>query len=439
VTWFFVSYSVPVAYSDGTARISTEKRIVTCLDVLENLATRIGADPTVKSEYDLKNTVHPTVKIVGEQTGLHGGKRIKIERLGETWGSSARSHAYDPQGDPRFFALIVGYEAAEFFGFKMLSVTQMLVPDVAELNGAIKSMNALLQQRKYFGLGHAQGEAIPVTYYAQVKPNLPKYLTEWSKNAKLPIGEGNEYFHDISFHSGAIFLPPVAVLHSQNIAAHVSDFIEYLKMNLSHLEGESLRALKRYIYFLRLEESLTIDFHTGVLADALADFNAFKRAEASNRDFVSKFGSYRRSLKNITESIAGGVSLTPRTFLKKNVLNLLEDPRHSLEHQKSDDVNLWNHLPKSKIELLFTAYDDRAIDYNQQYVAWINIESVQSGNLQNLGSYIAPAAPSRMDLLCQLIMRRREIISKIAREYCQKNANIFGKPVTIMAASRSAM
>lgn len=207
-----------------------------------------------------------TVTFGKELEGRHGGKRHVVRKLdGKPWGSEYQEAVNAPQGDPRSYIELLGVEGAKFFGFEMLSETEMTVPDAAEFNGAIEKINVKLV---------AQGLApIPIRLYEQHGSAVVDYVDHWGNglaplNAKL----NTHRVHDLSVHSGVVFLPPEVAEHSQFVTKELIRFADAAQAEVldiaSRTEGldeADRELLKWYKSYLLLAPTKYIDLGTAYL------------------------------------------------------------------------------------------------------------------------------------------------------------------------------
>jgi len=168
-------------------------------------------------------TTESTVSIGKELPGRYGGKRISLHLMGETWLARYYSAENDVQGDPRLFMFAFGEKVSEFFGFKMVSPTEIIVPDAKELDGAIQRLNKqLINDGK---------EPIAVRFYKSGgEEPVERYLRTIASRKALPIAmNGNPMIHDIGFHTGAIILPKAVM---DDLAIRINryfDFVAFLR------------------------------------------------------------------------------------------------------------------------------------------------------------------------------------------------------------------
>lgn len=145
-----------------------------------------------------------------------------VQKTGREWGSRHTTVTYDVQGDPRWFIDAIGCRDAEHFGFRVLSDRRMTVPSLRELQGAITAVNSQLAVQGY--------EPIPVSFYDSPAPfNARQYLSRFARRMALPVArEGNHLLHDLSFHTGAIFIPASVLRTGAAQMAYLSGFADEL-------------------------------------------------------------------------------------------------------------------------------------------------------------------------------------------------------------------
>ncbi len=157
--------------------------------------------------------------ILSSRPGPHGGVIYDLRRTGPEWGSNHTTVTYDVQGDPRWFADALGCHEAEYFDFRLCNGRVMTIPNRMEFTGAVRSVNRVLT---------AQGKkAIPITYYdaGEKSQNVWRYLERFTKDFALPVASrGNHFIHDISFHTGAIFIPEDFLTYAARRIAYANGF-----------------------------------------------------------------------------------------------------------------------------------------------------------------------------------------------------------------------
>ena len=184
------------------------------------------------------------VKEVYRSKGRYGGERVHLRRVGAQWLSSANSSEYAPAGDPRFFVFAFGEKTAKFFGFQIISETEMIIPNPVEFAGAVRLLN---QQLKKMGKA-----AISFDFHASVGVESSEdFLNKLVRNRSLPFANNFPVLlHDASFHSGSIALPQAVADHIiERIKFHV-EFVAFLR-NKYRTQGiakasEVEQAIKNY-------------------------------------------------------------------------------------------------------------------------------------------------------------------------------------------------
>lgn len=238
----------------GATRADCEKALLAVQAVL-------GEGPKTESySHGARGQSSPTVRIEASIQGEHGGQRLVLKRTGARWLSDYRSVNFDPQGDPRWFIETMGSEAAEFFGFKILDDDRVIVPDGIEFSGALKKINAqLLKMAK---------EPIEISFYvtaSDTNTNVAKYVRAYGETHGLPMApSGNHLLHDLSFHSGAIFIPGDLVRLSGYFARFLDGYLEFMQQKYQH-DPEQAKAAKHIAFLMRMNHTVTIDSSTGTV------------------------------------------------------------------------------------------------------------------------------------------------------------------------------
>ncbi len=258
----FWTFSAPA----GSGSQDTEIRCATFFEQVSQLAESPGeADSFV----DISLIETPTVDVVQEVAGQHGGKLFLIQRRdGAQWGSVNKTVGFDPQGDPRWFIEILGPKAAAFFGFKKINSSYMTVPNQIEFNTALIKVNKALEQ---------QGEpGIPIHFYATGNDNNVKvrdYIEKYVNNLGIPIAQsGNHLIHDLSFHTSSIILPK-EILHYKAAAVEFQmEFFKYLKEKHKNDSEETKKAISFYEFLFAFEATTDIDSLTGLIGPMLINY-----------------------------------------------------------------------------------------------------------------------------------------------------------------------
>lgn len=208
--------------------------------------------------------------ITGKSPGPFGGtvRNLRRER-GKNWGSLYEDSPNAPQGDPRFLISVIGENAAELFGYKVLSDYKMSVPDADALNATILELNnTLLKQSK---------DPIAAGFYEQERGTMRDYLVNYIEG-RLPIFSGlsTHRVHDLSLHIASIFLPSKTLQQSRRITKRYMEMVEAMMneykqliedhpkyKSLSHDEIDDLSLFEKQLLFPAVTN---IDVGTGALA-----------------------------------------------------------------------------------------------------------------------------------------------------------------------------
>ncbi|MGZ3695650.1 MAG: hypothetical protein ACXWQO_16180 [Bdellovibrionota bacterium] len=215
----------------------------------------------------------PTVEVIGSNEGRNGGKLLLLKRTGKSWGSSnvtpgAGGFGYDMQGDPRWFIETLGEEGASRFGFRVIDETTMTVPDFKEFTGAIDKINAKLAEKNL--------EPISIKYYATADNDnvlAGKYVDHFLDNRAIPIApSGNHFVHDMSFHSGAIYLPKELLNQGAARVEYRKRFAEFLKKKSQYGSEDDRWLAKTYSYWIKFWSVTQVDYGTAMLGPQIAAF-----------------------------------------------------------------------------------------------------------------------------------------------------------------------
>jgi hypothetical protein len=119
----------------------------------------------------------------------------------------------DVQGNPRAILMMTGPNG-EQLGFRQVSNTQLMVPDLITFNSRCAVLNTALV--------NAGSEAIPLQFHYQNNTAVVEYTYNFTELLSLPaadrkkigttgISNFNHFIHDISFHYATIGLPAKAL------------------------------------------------------------------------------------------------------------------------------------------------------------------------------------------------------------------------------------
>jgi hypothetical protein len=202
----------------------------------------------------------PSVEVRDRRKGRFGGNRLVLHRINAKWVSMYTTVTYDYQGDPRWFIETLGIEAARYFGFEMINDEEMVIPDSAEFQGALDNINRHLRI------------PIPVTFYTPPNNENTKvadYVRRFANEGSIPIApSGNHLIHDLSFHTGAIFLPPNFVAMKRMTVQLLEKFALDQEAKYAS-QADKLKAARYYAFLLRMRETISIDLATGILTPTL--------------------------------------------------------------------------------------------------------------------------------------------------------------------------
>lgn len=252
----------------GTHALEPKLVIETCETMLLRIQAEMGGSVGSGNFFDKESIARGrTVHVLRTVPGHFGGNRLVLKKIGVDWISNFETIGYDHQGDPRWLIEALGAQAAAYFGFVKMDENHMMVPDGAEFQGAIAAVNARLVE-----LGKPP---IPIKFYiTETNDNVKVkfYVTQFADHAAIPIApSGNHLIHDLSFHTGAIFLPPPLVALKQQTAKFLNAFLESEERKYQTDEWQH-RALRYYSYLLRMHETQFIDMATGLVTVGLAEF-----------------------------------------------------------------------------------------------------------------------------------------------------------------------
>jgi len=136
--------------------------------------------------------------------GFHGGRLLIVFKDADinSWYSHYQIFPSAGQGDPRQLITLLGSSLAHFFGIRQISEREITVPDIAELNGAIKALNKVLVELGY--------KPIPISFFLQNTEdhNAKTYVQNFTNNQQLPFANHQILLlHDIALHLHSIAFP----------------------------------------------------------------------------------------------------------------------------------------------------------------------------------------------------------------------------------------
>lgn len=200
-----------------------------------------------------ESTSRSTVEIEQEINGPHGGKLFVIRKSGETWVSQFTTFKFDLQGDPRWFIGAVGEDIAAFFGFRIIDSTTMTIPDASEFQFAMDKINSTLVTDGK--------EPVLIRFKTDDLTEAPMqgYIDTF-RAFELPLASnGNHLVHDMSFHTGTIFIPNRIIKAAQSKVSFTIDFMTFLQKQ-EHEHSDLIASIKKYVKTLLVR---SIDNGTG--------------------------------------------------------------------------------------------------------------------------------------------------------------------------------
>jgi hypothetical protein len=263
---------------DASAPVSA--KLDPCQRLLETLGQLAPAPAMADTQLEMIESTKPTVQVEDERPGVHGGKLLFLKRVGIRWSSNVRTVQFDAQGDPRWFIETVGEKVAAFFGFRIIDNQHMTVPDFNEFSGALGKINRELIRR---------GEdPIAMTFY-QTESNqnvsVSDYTDRFANDYGIPIApSGNHLIHDLSFHTGAIFIPREVVKVKVAQVKYVHDFLSFLKEKYAGASEDHQRVVKLIAFVLNMQQTRDIDGGTTLGPSILAYLRAQKDGPQKLKD-----------------------------------------------------------------------------------------------------------------------------------------------------------
>ena len=243
--------------------------VKSCTEILSEISQKLSEHGIADQyNYEIKT---PTVRSIKSEPGQHGGTWITLERIGETWSSAYTTVRFDNQGDPRWFIEVAGEEVAAFFGFKIIDDKHMRVPDFTEFNHALEKMNLTL-------VAHGE-EKLPIQFYLTKDESyvpLRKYVQNFLDEQAIPMApSGNHMLHDLSFHTGGIFLPPELIQYQLERMRYESAFFNHLH-KIYKSNPAVLKAIAYYRFLNDFEKTIDIDIGTADVNPVIPELRFLK-------------------------------------------------------------------------------------------------------------------------------------------------------------------
>lgn len=205
----------------------------------------------------------PSVEVRGVIRDERGSDLFLLKKTGQRWWSSFSPAPSNYQGDPRWFAMLVGPKVASFFGFRKISEDQITAPTAMTLNKRIEEINRLLIKNGE--------EPIEMRFHqAKVKAETDVDFLRAFRKTSLPIARDGHYaVHDISYHALAILLPKTLIDGIQLRIDILSRFRETMNSDssLTHLEK---RLLQKHLAITEAKMVNLIDYATGNIGFVMA-------------------------------------------------------------------------------------------------------------------------------------------------------------------------
>jgi hypothetical protein len=321
------------------AKAHSNKPLVTCASLLEQISLKLSpnekAISIATSPYDI---YYETLEKKAERPSKHGGSQILLERFGEAWFSLFTSTPmdFDPQGDPRTFITSVGSDIAAYFSFDLVDTHTLWAPDGMEFQKSIEKLN-----EKHHDI---QGRPlINVSFYpAGDDLTLREYLERFIQDHALPFAmEGNPQMHDLSFHTGAIFLSPEILSQMNPALQDALALMNFVREKIKLSKGSKKIQWKDLLSLIKTRYATLIDELTGTVSTFIA-------AYANGGDVEQYHRLIRKMLaKNLyplaLKGIQTGESDDSKEWIRFDRLALLGEMAASDEDldEISSELKLW--------------------------------------------------------------------------------------------------
>ncbi len=229
--------------------------------------------------------VSNVIQLIGNDSKEGPEGYFILTRKGNTWASKFSSEPYATHGSPIWPIQILGPDLAAFLGIRMISETQMIVPNEALLNRRIEKLNQKLMDKN---LPPVNVRAIVPSQNPSAFSHSEMYLRTLY-NGKIYV---NQVIHDISFHLVPELLTSSEFWRPFNQRASVLfRFFEYWKDKEfpKHNGDES---------GIKAEE---VDYYRELIFRSLFNFLTLERDELSAVITLNSTALTETNLDNITK------------------------------------------------------------------------------------------------------------------------------------------
>lgn len=179
-------------------------------------------------------------EVKGVRAGAHGGNRVVVERK-FGWADLRKdfsSTGADYTQDLRLFPELLGKKGARFFGYEILNKKQATLPDIGEINGAIRRFNS--------GLPENDPRRIEVSFYSTQDSfvSAEQYVRRFADHGQLPMASsGRQSYHDATTHALQGMTVPNSVVTAYRARSKLwLEFADSIKKSES--SPDELNALK---------------------------------------------------------------------------------------------------------------------------------------------------------------------------------------------------
>lgn len=161
----------------------------------------------------------------------------------------------------------------------------MIMPDRREFIAALEKVNKEIK--------NASGAPTPLSFFEQGETAYVNDYLENFANGRLPIAPtGNHFLHDMSFHTGGLFVPGSFVEFARARTKFVIDFSHHLE-KINSDQPESVRvAIHAHMRSAVLETAKSIDEGTGLLSSYLIAYMKDPHSEKLENHIGEAIGGF---------------------------------------------------------------------------------------------------------------------------------------------------
>lgn len=211
-------------------------------------------------QFSRRDAEYATIDFLGEMPGEHGGRLVLLFKnpMFNSW-RSRFSIGAAKQGDPRAPVSLFGPLLTHFFGIRQISEDVITIPDVDEVNGAIKKLNTALIELGFQPIPFKYYEMMPEPDEQDPKKRV-KILFDFIEKATahflwpFSIRQKFPQIHDVSYHLAMLMLPVHLLEQFKSRYSLVTKFYYFINTQIEL--NDNLRLSYLWEYAHRLDAGL---------------------------------------------------------------------------------------------------------------------------------------------------------------------------------------